>query len=549
MSKVTARVYAAAVLALSALLLLAAADTSPVSPTLAQHRNLGRAFYENPTTQAEAVWSSRRLSIWREFRAGKAELRAALLRAGRVQEGVAQLKDVQRRDPKLPPPGSTSAFSIKKTGDTNAAVAQFERMIQIVPNEAIGHYQSGPCTSSKTAPARRWRSSSWRRSSIRNWLRRSPALQFLSPGRARRRAARALAEFQRIKKQAKRGHSRGCGLVRLCRDIRSARAPRGKRRRCGPRLRPSTRIACWKARRLGCWRSIHGEGRTDLLAWSAGGVALYVRANWWPMRDSRPERRHLGGGGDFNNDGFMDLCVLAESGRCAGHSRGISAASNQFAPAAIRARRMDRLRSRLRSRPDLLGASPALMRNEGRGGVSRIGPRISRSSKASRPRRRNCACARQQSVRPRPFLSRPRPVCIATAWAAITRRSRSQGTPPDDSRVEADFDNEAGWIAPALRRRQDSPPPTAAAARALDPVHLQGIRISKAGTGRGVESSRDALPRAFMPVCRLLFSRARGFGGRGAHHLAQRADSETKPGSGGAGLYLSGGARLSGSCP
>ena len=51
------RVWLAGVLAVCALcaLVLWAADASPVSTALAQHRNLGKAFYENPTTQTEAV--------------------------------------------------------------------------------------------------------------------------------------------------------------------------------------------------------------------------------------------------------------------------------------------------------------------------------------------------------------------------------------------------------------------------------------------------------------------------------------------------------------
>jgi len=102
MRRVTTRVYAAGVLVLSALLLWAA-DSSTVSPSLAQHRNLGRAFYENPTTQAEAVVEFKKaLDLAPNSVREKLNYGLALLRAAKTREGVAQLKDVQRRDPKLP---------------------------------------------------------------------------------------------------------------------------------------------------------------------------------------------------------------------------------------------------------------------------------------------------------------------------------------------------------------------------------------------------------------------------------------------------------------
>src|ERR1039457_2312291 len=143
MRRVTTRVYAAGVLVLSALLLWAV-DSPPLSPSLAQHRNLGRAFYENPTTQAEAVVEFKKaLDLAPDSVREKLNYGLALLHAGKMPEGVAQLKDVERRDPKLPHTWFNLGISYKKAGDTDAAVAQFERMIQLVPDEAIGHYQLG----------------------------------------------------------------------------------------------------------------------------------------------------------------------------------------------------------------------------------------------------------------------------------------------------------------------------------------------------------------------------------------------------------------------
>src|SRR5687767_7094334 len=88
---------------LLALLLLSAADDSPAGERLARLRNLGKAFYENPTTQNEAVEQFRQAyqlapnSVREQLNYG-----LALLRAGKTAEGVAELERVQKKDPSLP---------------------------------------------------------------------------------------------------------------------------------------------------------------------------------------------------------------------------------------------------------------------------------------------------------------------------------------------------------------------------------------------------------------------------------------------------------------
>jgi FG-GAP-like repeat len=59
-----------------------------------------------------------------------------------------------------------------------------------------------------------------------------------------------------------------------------------------------------------------GAGRADLLVWSAKGITLY-RNGGDPVRDSGPGE--LSGvvsvtAGDFDNDGFADLCIVTDKG-------------------------------------------------------------------------------------------------------------------------------------------------------------------------------------------------------------------------------------------
>ena len=122
------------------LILLAAvfaADPPNTAERLEQHRNLGKAFYENPTTQAEAVAEFKKaLDLAPQSTREKLNYGLALLRAGKVDEGVALLKEVQRADPKLPHTWFNLGIYYKKNGDAAQSLAQFEQMVKLAPGRA-----------------------------------------------------------------------------------------------------------------------------------------------------------------------------------------------------------------------------------------------------------------------------------------------------------------------------------------------------------------------------------------------------------------------------
>src|SRR5581483_11359091 len=124
--------------------LLWAADSAGLPERLAQHRNLGKAFFENPTTHNEAVVEFKKaLDLAPNSTREKLNYGLALLSAGRVAEGVAQLEDVQRHDPKLPHTWFNLGMRYRSAGRKREAIVQFERLIQLVPDEPIAHYQLG----------------------------------------------------------------------------------------------------------------------------------------------------------------------------------------------------------------------------------------------------------------------------------------------------------------------------------------------------------------------------------------------------------------------
>ena len=445
MRRVTTRVYAAGVLVLSALLLWAA-DSPPVSPSLAQHRNLGKAFYENPTTQAEAVVEFKKaLDLAPNSVREKLNYGLALLHAGKTQEGVAQLKDVERRDPKLPHTWFNLGIQYKNAGDTAAAVAQFERMIQLVPDEAIGHYQLGSLykLEDRTSEAV---------AQFELAAKLDPQLaaaQFQlynlhrQEGHAEE-AARALAEFQRLKKQAENAVMPEDVDWCVYAEIYDPPAV--------PRALPAATAPVYEDRVLeGAAVGLlaidsTGEGRTDLLAWSARGVALYRRGGELAADSGLAGLTGVisVAAGDFNNDGFMDLCVLTESGpvllvNSKGHFSRIEAdlPRRRFERAVWIDYDHDYDLDLI-----LLGASPALVRNEGAAGFAdRTAdfPFIQGFPTAAEKLR---VAYGTKAFDLAAFYRDHAPVLYRDHLGGHYVVEPFQGAPPDESRVEADFDND-----------------------------------------------------------------------------------------------------------
>ena len=98
----------------------------PDQSQLWHHRNLGKAFYENPTTQQEAVDEFRKaLALAPRSVREQINYGLALLRAGDVTAGVTELQESEL-DPKIPHTWFNLGIALKKQGDLNAAQSQFE---------------------------------------------------------------------------------------------------------------------------------------------------------------------------------------------------------------------------------------------------------------------------------------------------------------------------------------------------------------------------------------------------------------------------------------
>src|SRR3954452_18925546 len=88
-------------IAIVALLVLRAA--TPAEDALQRRRNLGKAFYENPTTHAEAIAELKKAAdLAPNSLPDRLNYALALLRGERAPEGIAILEAIQGRDPSLP---------------------------------------------------------------------------------------------------------------------------------------------------------------------------------------------------------------------------------------------------------------------------------------------------------------------------------------------------------------------------------------------------------------------------------------------------------------
>src|SRR5579885_2155537 len=106
------------------LVLLALAQALPPASReeqLWEHRNLGKAFYEDPAGHNQAVEEFRKaLDLAPDSPRERLNYGLALLRAGRRDEGAPELERVQREAPRSRTPGSTSAWSTKSAANTSA---------------------------------------------------------------------------------------------------------------------------------------------------------------------------------------------------------------------------------------------------------------------------------------------------------------------------------------------------------------------------------------------------------------------------------------------
>jgi Tfp pilus assembly protein PilF len=114
---------------------------SPNQDKLWHLRNLGKAFYENPTTQREAVEQFKQaLDLAPNSTRERVNYGLALLRAGETERAVNELRQAQKQDPAIPHTWYNLGIIAKRNGDYAGGIEQMGRMVQLVPGDAKAHY-------------------------------------------------------------------------------------------------------------------------------------------------------------------------------------------------------------------------------------------------------------------------------------------------------------------------------------------------------------------------------------------------------------------------
>ncbi|MBV8895497.1 MAG: tetratricopeptide repeat protein, partial [Acidobacteriaceae bacterium] len=106
-----------------------------------EHRNLGKAFYENPDTHLQAAQEEKKaFDLAPDSVGDRINYGLALLRAGQTDQGTAELLKAQKQDPAIPHTWFNLGIVYKHAGDYEKSMQQLREMIRLVPNEPIAHY-------------------------------------------------------------------------------------------------------------------------------------------------------------------------------------------------------------------------------------------------------------------------------------------------------------------------------------------------------------------------------------------------------------------------
>jgi tetratricopeptide (TPR) repeat protein len=280
-----------------------------------RHRNLGKAFYENPTTQAQAVTEFHKaLDIAPDSVREIVNYGLALLRAGDAKTGIAELQKAQKLDPKLPHTWFNLGITYKNQGDLDAALTQFREMARLAPNEPATHYQMGTILKAQGDTQAALKQFEIARDL--DPLLAAPHFQLYGMYRQMQRpedAAKELRVFQQLKKSQEGAAVPEDMAWSWYAEIydpvdalpaASPAPPVYRSERIGEKFTGAVAL------------SLDGGPRASLIAWSPARVTVF-RSGTTPVTDSGLDglRDVVSiAPGDFDNDGFPDLAVLTTHG-------------------------------------------------------------------------------------------------------------------------------------------------------------------------------------------------------------------------------------------
>lgn len=287
------------------------------------HRNMGKAYYENPMTQVKAVDEFKAaLDLAPTSTRDRVNYGLALLRAGKTKEAITELLKAQKEDPTIPHTWFNLGIAYKKEFDHPAAIQQLEGMIKLVPDEPVTHYNLG--IEYKLTGKAGLALPQFETASRLNPNFAAPHFQlynaYREAGRAQE-AARELELFNEIKKRKAGASVTEDPEWSFYSEIYDAAA-------LDSEFEIDSASPIFKFQRHKVASGLDaatagltvldfdGSGQPALLAWSKNGILL-LKNGTTPVANTGLEnlRNVISiAPGDFNNDGLPDLAVITTTG-------------------------------------------------------------------------------------------------------------------------------------------------------------------------------------------------------------------------------------------
>ena len=297
-------------------------NAADVRDRLWHHRNLGKAYYENPMTQLKAVDEFKQaLELSSQSVRDEVNYGLALLRAGMAKEAILQLQKAQKKDPSIPHTWFNLGMAYKKEFDNQRAIEQLEGMIRLVPDEPVTHYNLGvlyKLTDKNEAALEHFKTAS---ELAPNFA--APHFQLYNTFREAGRkedAGRELALFNEIKKRKSSMavaedpewsfYAEIYDTVELDGPYdRGATAPPLKFQTMSLDARVDIASAGMTV------ADIEGHGQPALIVWSKAGVTILRQGKTALANTGLEQLKDVVNvaAGDFNNDGLPDLAILTKS--------------------------------------------------------------------------------------------------------------------------------------------------------------------------------------------------------------------------------------------
>jgi hypothetical protein len=304
---------------LTSVLFLIAADAPPADDRLWEHRNLGKAFYENPDTHVQAVTELHEALLLNPNSVrDRINYGLGLLRAGQTDAGVAELIKAQKQDPSNPHTWFNVGIAYKHAGDYDKAIEQFQGMIKLVPNEAVAHYNLASVLRSKgdTDAAL----PEFLEAERLNPNLAGPHFQLFSLYQRAQKRDEAAKERQAFEDAKKRNEGAAvpedmewCFFV----ELDDPPEPRPTAASEPTKYEDKVVSSGWNASATHLLAiDTEGTGKPDLLVWSRDRVEL-LKHGVEPLKTAGlSDLKDVVSiaAGDYDNDGLQDLCVVTTKG-------------------------------------------------------------------------------------------------------------------------------------------------------------------------------------------------------------------------------------------